>query len=258
MADVITRFKLETTQYDSKLRDAAKSLKDFSHVASMSGKDFDRFTQKNIEVARSFGNIATSATNSKDKVKELVGAYNDVARAYNALTDEQKKSDFGKAMSESLNTLQGRIRSAKQEMNAVPGVLDNLASKFTVNIDAIKLFNIGLQAAEGALKVAKDAFFASESNVDEWGRTIQSAQSLYEGFLTSLNNSDFSGFLSRMDDIVKAAREAYDAIDKVNTMKTIQAPKMSAQQTEKYLADVVRPVLEQHRDELGAKVEIKV
>ena len=33
---------------------------------------------------------------------------------------------------------------------------------------------------------------------------------------------------------------------------------MSAQQTEKYLADVVRPVLEQHRDELGAKVEIKV
>ena len=33
---------------------------------------------------------------------------------------------------------------------------------------------------------------------------------------------------------------------------------MSAQQTEKYLADVVRPVLAQHQDELGAKVEIKV
>ena len=33
---------------------------------------------------------------------------------------------------------------------------------------------------------------------------------------------------------------------------------MSAQQTEKYLADVVRPVLAQHQDELGAEVEIKV
>ena len=33
---------------------------------------------------------------------------------------------------------------------------------------------------------------------------------------------------------------------------------MSAQQTEKYLADVVRPVLAEHQDELGAEVEIKV
>ena len=86
MADVITRFKLETTQYDSKLRDAAKGLSEYTKQATMAGNEFGKFTQKNVEVARSFGTIATSATNSKDKVKELVGAYNDVAKAYNAVT----------------------------------------------------------------------------------------------------------------------------------------------------------------------------
>ena len=232
MADVITRFKLETTQYDSALRDASMALSNYSKKAELAGKDFDKYTQSQVEAARALGDIATSATNTKDKVGELVSAYNNVARAYNNLTEEQKKSDFGRAMAESLNTLQGRIKDVKSEMNSAPGMLDKFAEKFTVNVDAIKLFNIGLKAAEGVLNVAKDAFFASEANVDEWGRTMASAQSLYEGFVTSLNNSDFSGFLTRIDDIVEAARKAYNELDLLGTMKTIQTPQISSQRTE--------------------------
>lgn len=232
MADVITRFKLETTQYDSKLRDVAKSLKEYSHTATMAGSEFGKFTQKNIEAARSFGNISTSATNAKDKVKELVGAYNDVAKAYNALTKEQQKSDFGKAMSQSLQTLQGRIKDAKEEMNSTGGILDKLASKFVVSFDAVKMFNVGLQASEGALKVAKDAFFASEANVDEWARVVAASDSVYEGFLTAINNGDISGYLTRIDQIVQAAREAYNELDKLGTMRTIQGPQFSKQEAE--------------------------
>lgn len=232
MADVITRFKLETTQFDSKLRDSAQSLSQLTRHLQLAGKDFDRFAQQHVEAARSFGQVASGATNLKDELKDLVGAYNKVANAYNALTQEQKQSDYGKAMAASLQQLQGRIKDVKSEMNSAPGMLDKLAEKFTVNIDAIKLFNIGLKAAEGVLNVAKDAFFASEANVDEWGRTMQAANSLYDGFLTSLNNSDFSGFLSRIDDIVKAARKAYDELDRLGTMKTIQGPAMSKQEAE--------------------------
>lgn len=232
MADVITRFKLETTQFDSKLRDSAQSLSQLTRHLQLAGKDFDRFAQQHVEAARSFGQVASGATNLKDELKDLVGAYNKVANAYNALTQEQKQSDYGKAMAASLQQLQGRIKDVKSEMNSAPGMLDKLAEKFTINIDAIKLFNVGLQVAEGALNVAKDAFFASEQNVDEWGRTMQAANSLYDGFLTSLNNSDFSGFLSRIDDIVEAARKAYDELDRLGTMKTIQGPAMSKQEAE--------------------------
>lgn len=232
MAEVITRFKLETTQYDSKLRDAAKGLKEYTNQATMAGNEFGKFTQKNVEAARALGTIATSANNSKDKLNELVNAYNDVYKAYDKLTKEQQQSDFGKALAESMTTLQGRIKEAKQEMYDTGGVLGQLANKLTVNIDAIKLFDIGLKGAKAALDVAKDAFFASEATVDEWGRTMQSAQGLYEGFLNAINNGDISGYLNHMDDIVKAAREAYNAIDTLHTMQTIQAPGMSRQQLE--------------------------
>ena len=116
MADVITRFKLETTQYDSKLRDAAKGLKEISHMAELGGKGFKEFTQKQVEAARAFGQTASGANNLKDKVKDLVGSFNDAAKAYNALTKEQQQTDFGKALAESLTTLKGRISEAKQEL----------------------------------------------------------------------------------------------------------------------------------------------
>ena len=224
MADVITRFKLETTQYDSKLRDAAKGLSDYTKQAALAGSEFGKFTQKNVEVARSFGTIATSATNSKDKVKELVGAYNDVAKAYNALTKDQQSSDFGKALAQSMNTLKGRISEAKTEMNGTSSVLDSLKGKFMINVDALKLLNWGLTAAKKALDVAKDAFFANETNVDNWGRTVASAEGIYDSFLQTLNTGDFSGFLSRIGEVISSSKEAYNALDELNTRMTVINP----------------------------------
>lgn len=232
MAEVITRFKLETTQYDSKLRDASKALSAYSKQAELAGKDFDKFTKGQAETARSLGSISTSATNTKNKVKELVSAYNDVAKAYNNLTQQQKESDFGKAMAASLQQLQGRIRDAKSEMTDTGGVLSQLKDKFTVNVDALKLFSVGLTAAKAALDVAKDAFFASEATVDEWGRVVASSESVYQGFLTAINTGDISGYLNNINSIVNAARQAYNELDRLGTMKTIQSPAMSAQQTE--------------------------
>lgn len=239
MADVITRFKLETTQYDSKLRDASKGLAEYTRQATMAGNEFGKFTQKNVEAARALGSITPSANNAKDKVMELVGAFNDVARTYNALTKEQQQSDFGKAMAESLGQLSQQLKEAKKDLydngeagKGTSGILDVLKDKFTINIDALTLFNKGLQVAEVALNVAKDAFFASEATVDEWGRIVDSSKSLYEGFLTALNTGDISGYLGRIDEIVQAARTAYNELDRLGTMKTIQGPKMSAQQTE--------------------------
>ena len=239
MADVITSFKLETTQYDSKLRDAAKGLADYAHAASFAGNEFDKFTKNNADAARALGGISTSATNAKDKVKELVGAYNQAANAYNALTKEQQQSDWGKALAESIQKLKGRITEAKQELysmgdssKSTSGIMAAFKEKLTINIDALKLLNVGLQGAKAALGVAKDAFFASEASVDEWGRVVKSAEGVYEGFLNALNTGDISGYLDRMNEIVQAARTAYDEMDKLGTMKTIQAPQFSKQEAE--------------------------
>lgn len=170
MADVITRFKLETTQYDSKLRDASKSLAEYTRKATLAGNEFGKFTQKNIEAAHALGTITPSATNAKDKVKELVGAFNDAARAYNALTKEQQQSDFGKAMAESLGQLSDKVKEAKQELYGMGdalnktgggglfggGKLDGMLQVFGGNL-MTKGFDLATSAALNFVNTVKDA-----------------------------------------------------------------------------------------------------
>ena len=128
MADVITRFKLETTQFDSKLRDAAKGLKEYTHQAELGGKSFTDFSQKSIEAARSLGTIASGANNAKDKVKDLVGAYNDAANAYNKLSQEQQQSDFGKALAQSIGQLSERVKEAKRDLYDLGDAVEKVKS----------------------------------------------------------------------------------------------------------------------------------
>ena len=88
-----------------------------------------------------------------------------------------------------------------------------------IGLSASKFTAVGaaIGAVTGALKVAKDAFFKNEQQLDEWGRMVESSKSIYNGFLNSLNNGDISGFLSNINTITEAARAAYDALDNLGT-----------------------------------------
>ena len=212
MAEVITRFKLETTQYDSKLRTAAKELSDFAKEAAKSGNEFSKFTKGNVDAARAFGSIGTSATNAKDKVKELVGAYNDMAKAYNNLTVEQQKSDFGKAMAESMDKLKVRIREAKQEMQ-------QLANTKMPDVGGGGLFGGGkldgmLQVFGGNL-MTKAAGFAM-SAVNEMGQlvkqSIEVAKSA-EGIRIAYDRLNKPGLMQQLKD------ETHGVVSELELMK---------------------------------------
>lgn len=117
--DVITRFKLETTAFDSKIKQASKELSDYSRTATQAKEGFNQFTKANVDAARALGTMATSSNNAKAKVQELVSAYNEAAKAYEKLSDEQKQSDWAKALAGSLTQLQQRIKDTKQEMQGL-------------------------------------------------------------------------------------------------------------------------------------------
>ena len=246
MANSILKLKVETSEYDQKLANAAKGIRHLADVAHKGGGELTGLEKAELDYIKALGDMETKSRSASGQVRELSSTYKELKVIYDQLNEVEKADEGGKALAASLETLKQRAQEAKAQLDTATqslndngqagkgtsSVMEMLKDKFTVNIDAIKLFNIGLQAAEGALSVAKDAFFASEATVDEWGRVVDSSKSLYEGFLTALNTGDISGYLGRIDEIVTAARKAYDELDRLGTMRTIQAPKMSAQQTE--------------------------
>ena len=108
------------------------------------------------------------------------------------------------------NQYERGIRQAQKTWNDFTRGLGISIGKFTA-------VGAAIGAVSGALKVAKDAFFKNEQQLDEWNRTVEASKSVYSGFLNALNNGDISGFLSNINNITEAARAAYDALDELGT-----------------------------------------
>ena len=246
MAENIVKLRVDSKEYEAKLDRARQGLLHLEQELQKTGQNFAHASKEKVQYVQQLGQMGTVSQTVRGKIGEMTKTFTELAVQYRNLSKEEKESPFGQALSSSLDQLRTRIQDSRQQLDdvtrslsdtkqeggATSGIMEQLAGKFTISLDAVKLFNVGLQATQAVLGVAKDAFFASEANVDEWGRIVDSSKSLYEGFLNSINNGDISGFLGRIDQIVTAARAAYDELDRLGTMKTIQAPAISAQQTE--------------------------
>lgn len=103
------------------------------------------------------------------------------------------------------NQYEQGLRQAQKQWNDFVSSIGLSVQKFTAT-------SIAIGAVTAALKVTKDAFFSSEQTISAWERTVGSAQSAYEGFVSSLNTGDISGFLSNINTIVEAAANAKDAL----------------------------------------------
>jgi len=231
MADSILKLKVESSEYDAKLKKAAEGIRHLADVAHQGGGELTGLEKAELDYVKALGEMETKSRTAAGSVRELESTYKELKVIYDQLNDVEKDDEGGKALAASLEQIKQRAQEARaqldnaskslsdngQEAQQSSGILDALASKFTINIDALKLFDMGLKAAGVALDVAKDAFFNNEEQLDEWGRIVESSQSLYEGFLNALNTGDISGFLTNIGRIEKAARDAYDALDALGT-----------------------------------------
>ncbi len=242
MANSVVKLSIDSHEFDANIKRAGEALNKFFDQAKKGDRTFEVIDDDAMEVVRAFGQMETKSKSASGQLAELTKGFTDLSLAYKRMTDEEKSSPVGKEITNQLDILKGRIQDTKGQLSEIngeingggglTGALDQLAGKFGLNIQQLAGWGAAIGAAKVALDVAKDAFFASEATVDEWGRVMDSSKSLYEGFLTTLNTGDISGYLSRIDEIVSAARTAYNELDRLGTMKTIQAPQKSAQQTE--------------------------
>ena len=109
-------------------------------------------------------------------------------------------------------------RSAQQVYQYKKGVdnakvtLGNLAKKFSP-----LAMQIGL--AGGALATFTKAIRSTEQGADAMDRTIHTAKSSVNKFFQSLTSGNFDSFIGGLSDIVSTAKDAYNALDDLGTLK---------------------------------------
>lgn len=145
-----------------------------------------------------------------------------------------------------LQRTKGKMRDFSNEGGSMGGVLKALGGNIA------KLCG-GLTAAGAALKVATDAFRQNESNIDEWGRTVEGAKGAYNTFLDTLNGGNWSNFFTNLDTAITGARELYNALDRLGSVKANNEAAIAIVQSEIQKLKLLKQQGQNVDDQLRAK-----
>ena len=134
MADVISRLKLESGEFDSKIKRAGQELMAYSEHCKKMSIQMGFANNDAKEFAKSLGSMQTTSSSARGKINELTEAFVNLKVMYKNMTDEEKKSEFGKNLSASLDKLKVRINDAKKDLADVTKELGNVDIKNTSGI----------------------------------------------------------------------------------------------------------------------------
>lgn len=229
MADSILRLQVESQEYDAKLKRATEGLQRYVDGCRKVGGTLEVVEKDTLDYVKAIGQMETVSRSATGKLSEMKRAFTELSMQYRQMTNAERQSPMGKALSQSLDQLNGRIAETKRQMDEVSrdmngggglgAAMDALAGKFGLNINQLAGWGAAIAAAAGSAKIARDAFFQMESNIDEWGRITQSSGAVYETFLDTLNGGDWSNFFNNLSTAVRGARDLYDALDRVGSVK---------------------------------------
>ena len=145
-----------------------------------------------------------------------------------------------------LQRTKGKMRDFSNEGGSMGGVLRAIGGNIA------KLCG-GLTAAGAALKVATDAFRQNESNIDEWGRTVEGAKGAYNTFLDTINGGNWSNFFTNLDTAITGARELYNALDRLGSVKANNEAAIAIVQSEIQKLKLLKQQGQNVDDQLRAK-----
>ena len=130
MANIISRLKLESGEFDSKIKRAGQELLAYSEHCRKMGLEMGFANRDAKEFAKALGSMQTVSQTARGKINELSEAFVNAKVMYKNMTDEEKKGEFGKNLSKSLDQLKGRLDTAKKDLADVQKELNGGGSKF--------------------------------------------------------------------------------------------------------------------------------
>ncbi|MFW5616525.1 MAG: hypothetical protein ACOCNM_08595, partial [Prevotella pectinovora] len=119
MADNILRLKVESAEYDNKLKAAAEGLTRYIAGCRKVGGTLEVVEKETLQYVRSLGQMETKSRSSVSGLNEMKKAFVDLSMQYRGLTDSEKSSKFGQALSSGLDTLRGRINDTRKAMEQI-------------------------------------------------------------------------------------------------------------------------------------------
>lgn len=226
MSQLSATLTADVSGYKKAIQEAQNVLKGFNSEESATAETLREVYDVTNDQVKAYKKVTESMQHVTDGTKSVKQASNhlktDIERLriqWNNLSDTAKKSKFGQSMAHSIRSAESQLKSMNEQMTAVKGATTSASSSMGSLIGIVGKFAPAISAGAAALQVAKDAFFASEKNIDDWERAVEGAKGTYNLFLDALNRGDLSYFFRNMGKAKKAMQDIFDLDDKAGSIK---------------------------------------
>lgn len=156
MADSILRLKVDSQEYDNKIKRAAEGIKRYADGCRAAGGTLEFLDEGVLEFVKSLGKMDTVMNSTRGQVREMSQALTDLTTTYRSLSDEEKSSPFGQELAKSIEALTERAGQAQDAMSDVQASIKNAASDtrvFDQVSGGIQMMTSSFQTAQGAAKL---------------------------------------------------------------------------------------------------------
>ena len=157
MADSILRLRVDSKEYDDKLKRASQGIMAFADESRKAGQSLTEVNQSTMAYVKALGNMGTVAKASKTQLREMTSSLTDLTQVYRSLTDSEKASEFGQALFSSIQQLTERAGAVRDAMADVSQSINNAASdtrRFDQIAGGVTFITSSMQALQGAAKLA--------------------------------------------------------------------------------------------------------
>ena len=232
MANIISRLKLESGEFDSKIKRAGQELLEYSEHCRKMGLEMGYANRDAKEFAKQLGSMGTVSQTARGKINELSEAFINAKVMYKNMTDEEKKGEFGRNLAASLDQLKVRLNDAKKDLADVTkelngskfgefgNVLDTLGSKLGVTGNLTEMLTSKTALLTGAVGAGIAVVTKSAEAWANYNNELAKQDQITQ-VTTGLEGDD----ADRMTDTIRALVDTYDidfreAVNAANTLMT--------------------------------------
>ena len=230
MADSILRLRVQSEEYDNKLKRASDGIQRYAQKCREAGGSLEVVEKETLDFVKSLGRMETVSKTAKGGLSEMTKAFTDLKLQYKQLTDAEKQSPFGQELNNSLNRLKSRIIETKNDLKGIEGELNGSKfGQFGSVIDTIG-HKLGLTTNATELLTSKTALMYSGigAGIAIIGKATQewaayNAELAKQDQITVVTTGLKDDDAKRMTDTMRALSDTYkvdfrDAINAANTL----------------------------------------
>ena len=112
----VLKLKVDDKEYNASLKQAQQGMLHLEKALQNAGKSFSQVDKSVVNYVRGIGQMEAQSKTAKGRISEMSNAFVELSMRYNKMSDDVKRSDVGKALAESMETLKQRTIGAKQEL----------------------------------------------------------------------------------------------------------------------------------------------